>query len=44
MSLIRVRKRRKKEHIEARKGMSAGRLGALLLMTVLVIWYLGWGF
>lgn len=44
MSLMRVRRRRKKEWVDARKGMSAGRLGALLLITVLVIWYLGWRF
>jgi hypothetical protein len=44
MSLIRVRRRRKKEWISARKGMAAGRLGALLLFTVLVIWFLGWRF
>ncbi|MDZ7779736.1 MAG: hypothetical protein U5R14_07330 [Gemmatimonadota bacterium] len=41
---MRVRRRRKKEWVDARKGMSAGRLGALLLITVLVIWYLGWRF
>jgi len=44
MSLIRMRRRRKKEWIEARKGMTSGRLAALLLITVLVIWFLGWRF
>jgi hypothetical protein len=44
MSLIRVRRRRKKEWIEARKGMSSGRLLALLVFTGLVIWFLGWRF
>ncbi len=44
MSLIRVRRRRKKDWIEARKGMQAGRLLALLVLTGLVIWFLGWRF
>ena len=41
MSLIRVRRRRKKNWIDARKGMSVGRLLALLVLVVALIWYLG---
>ena len=44
MSLIRVRRRRKKNWIDARKGMSSGRLIGLFVMIVVVIWYLGWRF
>lgn len=44
MSLIRVRQQRKKNWIEARKGMSSGRLVTLLVITIVVIWYLGWRF
>jgi hypothetical protein len=44
MSLIRQRKLRKKNWIDAKKGMSSGRLLTLLGFTVLVIWYLGWRF
>ena len=41
MSLIRVRRRRKKTWIDARKGLPAGRLVALLVLVVALIWYLG---
>jgi hypothetical protein len=44
VSLIRVRRVRKKNWIGPRKGMSSGRLVALFAMTVAVIWYLGWAF
>ena len=44
MSLIRQRKLRKKTWIDARKGMSSGRLLGLLVLTVALIWYLGWRF
>ena len=44
MSLIRVRQRRKKNWIGARKGMTVGRLMGLLVLTVVVIWYRGWRF
>jgi len=44
MSLIRVRRRRKNEWVDARKGMKAGRLVVLFVVTVAVIWYLGWHF
>jgi len=41
MSLIRVRRRRKKHWIDTRKGMSSPKLAGLLVFVVLVIWYLG---
>jgi hypothetical protein len=41
MSLIRVRRRRKKDWIDARKGMSASKLLLLLALVVAIIWYLG---
>jgi hypothetical protein len=41
MSLIKVRRSRKKNWIAARKGMPAGRLLALLALVVALIWYLG---
>ena len=44
MSLIRVRRRRKKSWIDARKGMPPGRLLGLLVLTAVVIWFLGWRF
>jgi hypothetical protein len=44
MSLIRVRKRRKKNWLGARKGPPAGKLMALLVVTLVAIWYLGWRF
>jgi hypothetical protein len=44
MSLIRIRKRRKRNWLDERKGFSAGRLVALLILTVAAIWYLGWRF
>lgn len=44
MSLIRVRRRRKKNWISARKGLSSRQLLGLLVLTGAVIWYLGWGF
>ena len=44
MSLIRVRKRRKKNWLAARSGLPAARLIALLVMTLVAIWYLGWRF
>ncbi len=44
MSLIRVRRRRKKNWIDTRKGMSSGRLMALLFGVIVLIWYLGWRF
>ena len=44
MSLIRVRKRRKKSWLDERKGMARGKLVLLLALTVVAIWYLGWAF
>ncbi len=44
MSLIRVRRRRKKNWIAARKGMPAGRLLGLFVLVAALIWYLGWRF
>ena len=44
MSLIRVRRRRKKNWIDVRKGMSSQRLVTLFVFIVAVIWYLGWRF
>jgi hypothetical protein len=44
MSLIRTRRRRKKSWLDARKGMPRGKLVALLIVTLVAIWYLGWAF
>lgn len=44
MSLIRVRRRRKKNWLAERSGMQRGRLMALLVLTLVAIWYLGWRF
>jgi hypothetical protein len=44
MSLIRARKRRKKNWIDTRKGMPNGKLLGLLVFTVIAIWYLGSAF
>jgi hypothetical protein len=44
MSLIRVRRRRKKNWIDTRKGMTSQKLTGLFFVVVLVIWYLGWRF
>jgi hypothetical protein len=38
MSLIRTRKLRKKNWLEARKGMPVGKLVAFLFITVALIW------
>ena len=40
MSLIRVRRRRKKNWIDTRKGMGAGRLLALLALVAALMWFL----
>ncbi|MEE2900143.1 MAG: hypothetical protein VX815_16905 [Gemmatimonadota bacterium] len=42
MSLIRVRRRRKKNWIAATKGMSSRRLMTLLALTIGFIWFIGW--
>jgi hypothetical protein len=44
MSLIRVRRRRKKNWIKERSGFGASRLAVLLAFVIAVIWYLGWRF
>jgi hypothetical protein len=44
MSLIRVRHRRKKAFIDVHGGMSMGRLLALLIAVLALVWYLGWRF
>jgi len=44
MSLIRVRNRRKKNWVDARKGMPRSKLVGLFVLTVVAIWYLGWAF
>ena len=41
MSLIKVRQRRKKSWIDARRGMSIGKLAAFLLLVLAMMWYLG---
>jgi len=40
MSLIRVRRRRKKEWIDVKRGKSPGKLVLLLALVVLILWYL----
>ncbi len=44
MSLIQQRKLRKKNFIDARKGMPLGQLLTLFVLAVVVMWYLGWRF
>ena len=44
MSLIRIRRRRKKNWIDARGGPTARKLIVLFVMVAAVIWYLGWRF
>ncbi len=44
MSLIRIRRRRKREWIDAQKGRSPRILILLLAVVILVIWYLGYRF
>ena len=41
MSLIRVRRSRKKNWIDAKKGLPPGRLLLILAAIIGVIWYLG---
>lgn len=44
MSLISVRRRRKKHWIDSRKGLNPRKLIGLLVVVVVAIWYLGWRF
>lgn len=39
MSLIRVRRRRKKSWVDSRKGMPVAKLFFLLVITVALIWF-----
>ena len=41
MSLIRVRRQRKREWIDTRKGPPPGTLLVLLAVVIAVMWYLG---
>ena len=40
MSLIRVRRRRKQNWLDARKGLPPGRLLVILALVAAIIWYL----
>lgn len=40
MSLIRVRRSRKKNWIDVKRGASPGRLAVILVLVVGIIWYL----
>lgn len=44
MSLIRVRRKRKKEWIDHQKGKSPRALILLLILVAIIIWYLGYRF
>ena len=44
MSLIRIRRNRKKNWIDKKSGWSPRRLGMFLLMLMALIWYLGFRF
>lgn len=44
MSLIRVRRQRKREWIDAKKGKSPTSLVVLFAVVIVVIWYLGRAF
>jgi len=44
MSLIRVRRKRKKEWIDHQKGRSPRALVLLLILVIVLIWYLGYRF
>ena len=40
MSLIRVRRKRKRDWIDVKKGGSPGKLALILLVVVAIIWHL----
>ena len=40
MSLIRVRRKRKKEWLDVKRGKSPGKLTMFLVFVIAVIWYL----
>ncbi len=44
MSLIRIRRERKKNWIDQKAGWSPRRLVMLLVMLIIVVWYLGFRF
>ena len=44
MSLIRVRRRRKREWLDSQKGRSPRALILVFALVVLIIWYLGYRF
>jgi hypothetical protein len=44
MSLIRIRRKRKREWIDAQKGKAPRVLIFLFALVVLIIWYLGYRF
>ncbi len=44
MSLIRVRRKRKREWIDSQKGRSPRILVVLLAAVIIIIWYLGFRF
>ena len=44
MSLIRIRRKRKREWIDAQKGKTPKALFLLLALVILVIWFLGYRF
>ncbi len=44
MSLIRIRRKRKREWIDAQKGKSPRALFFLLALVILIIWYLSYRF
>ena len=44
MSLIRIRRKRKKEWIDAQRGKSPRALFFFLALIILLIWYLGFRF
>jgi len=44
MSLIRIRRKRKREWIDAQKGIKPRALILLLALVILIIWYLGYRF
>jgi hypothetical protein len=44
MSLIRVRRNRKRDWIDVKKGTSAAKLVLLLVAVIAVIWYLSYRF
>jgi len=44
MSLIRIRRKRKREWIDAQKGRTPKALIVLLALVIILIWYIGFRF